>query len=250
MTTGEALNDMAYWFPKIEAAGLPVPKTFMHVMPEEAQAAVWEAFDQPGPHDPTALNPALERFFEQVEASAAQIGFPIFLRTGRTSGKHEWDNTCNVKTAPELRAHIYQIAYFSECASMFGELNWTNWAVREFLPIKPYGVCPDYENMPINREFRFFAEDGKVLCHHPYWPPMALERGGAVMDAARYRELCDPADDLPALIELAERASKAVGGAWSVDLLETERGWYLTDMAVASRSWHWPECPHGGGDDD
>lgn len=50
------------------------------------------------------------------------------------------------------------------------------------------------------------------------------------------------------LYELASRAGKAVGGAWSVDILETTRGypnrWYVTDMAVAEDSWHWPECPN------
>ena len=33
-----------------------------------------------------------------------------------------------------------------------------------------------------------------------------------------------------------------MGGHWSVDILETERGWYVTDMALAPRSWHWPHC--------
>lgn len=34
--------------------------------------------------------------------------------------------------------------------------------------------------------------------------------------------------------------------AWSVDVLETRRGWFVTDMAEAARSFHWPGCEHAG----
>jgi hypothetical protein len=47
------------------------------------------------------------------------------------------------------------------------------------------------------------------------------------------------------LTELANAAGRAVGGVWSIDLLETRRGWMVTDMAEAHKSWHeWPECPN------
>jgi hypothetical protein len=47
------------------------------------------------------------------------------------------------------------------------------------------------------------------------------------------------------LTDLANAAGRAVGGAWSIDVLETRRGWYVTDMAEAASSWHeWPECPN------
>ena len=47
------------------------------------------------------------------------------------------------------------------------------------------------------------------------------------------------------LRNLASAAGKAVGGEWSVDILETRRGWYITDMAEAYKSWHWEGCPNG-----
>ncbi len=45
---------------------------------------------------------------------------------------------------------------------------------------------------------------------------------------------------------LASRAGAAIGGAWSVDILETTRGWFVTDMAEAHKSYHWPTCPKEG----
>ena len=40
------------------------------------------------------------------------------------------------------------------------------------------------------------------------------------------------------LTDLANAAGRAAGGAWSIDLLETRRGWMVTDMAEAANSWH------------
>jgi len=39
---------LSYWFPKIEAAGIPVPRTKILRMPREAREAIWAAFDGKG----------------------------------------------------------------------------------------------------------------------------------------------------------------------------------------------------------
>lgn len=92
--------------------------------------------------------------------------------------------------------------------------------------------------MPACREFRFFVNDAEIECWHPYWPEEALEQGGA---GECYEALCEVEDQGP-LRKLARAAGFAVGGRWSVDILETERGWYVTDMAEADRSYHWEGC--------
>lgn len=237
-STREDRNCMTFWFPKILAAGLPVPKTVFAAMPEAAQIDVWGMID----HKPDQKPEAWLAFVEDAKRTADEIGYPLFLRTGHTSGKHEWNRTCYVPARDVLREHIFSIIYFSECCGMFGELPWRTWAFREYLPINPIATAPHYEGMPICREFRFFAEDGKVLCRHPYWPREALERGACEITEAQIADMWALPDPAP-LIEIAEAASKVCGGAWSVDLLETERGWFLTDMAMAQSSYHWPECP-------
>jgi hypothetical protein len=100
--------------------------------------------------------------------------------------------------------------------------------------------------MPVCREFRFFAEGGAVKCWHPYWPLKAMNEGGLAGDFpfGWYEEFCRLDDPEPK--RLAEIVSGAVPGAWSVDILETKRGWYVTDMAQATQSFHWPECPSQG----
>lgn len=233
-------NNLSFWFPKIEAAGLPVPRTKLFTMPLDAQMDLWASFDG------KEGDGSFKAWAETVKPIADEIGYPLFLRSGHTSGKHEWEKTCFVESEAELQAHIGQIAYFSECVSFMGELPWETWAVREMLPTIPVGICRRYGNMPICREFRFFVENDEVQCWHPYWPHHALDQGGAQFndgDKFDYEAFCTPAD-IRHLCDLARAAGRAVGGAWSVDLLETKRGWFVTDMAVAADSYHWEDCPN------
>jgi hypothetical protein len=104
--------------------------------------------------------------------------------------------------------------------------------------------------MPICREFRFFVSGGDIKCWHPYWPLAALEQGGASFTAGNfdYAEF-SRADDELTIKQLAAEAGAAVGGEWSVDILETERGWYITDMAEAHKSFHWEGCPNAPKED-
>jgi hypothetical protein len=181
---------------------------------------------------------AIEAFAGDVATKAAVFGSPFFLRTDETSGKHNWEDTCFVKKPEDVLSHLYAIAEFSECADFLG-LPWHTWAIRELLPTIPFGVCPHYGNMPICREFKFFVEDGIVKCYHPYWPLDSLEQGGA--QGIDYEALCKLPDDVN-LHDLAVRAGKAAPGSWSIDILETKRGWFVTDMAEARASYHWPSC--------
>lgn len=225
---------LSWWFPKLEAAGLPVPITKLIEMPVAAQESIWAAFDG---KDKNATD--IKAFFAALTGIAAGVGFPCFLRTDHTSGKHEWESTCFVRSADDIPQHVFNIAEHSELCDFVG-LPWSVWVVREFLPTIPLGVCPVYGNMPLCREFRFFVDDGEVRCWHPYWPLESLEQGGA--DVSLYDRLAAAPDDYQALHALAHKVAGAIGGAWSVDILETERGWFVTDMAEAHRSFHWEGC--------
>lgn len=230
-----ARTAMSFWLPQLEAAGLPVPKTRLFQMPEAAQEDLFGAFDgKPG-------TGALAQFADTLKDAAAEVGFPCFLRTDHTSNKHDWEQACFVASPDQIAGHVATIAMFSEICDMMG-LPWDTWAVREFLPTTPFGVCPDFGNMPICREFRFFVNDGVIQCAHPYWPLYALEQGGAPA-SLDYAGLCRM-DNEKELRALAEAAGRACPGSWSIDLLETKRGWYVTDMAEAGNSFHWDGCPH------
>lgn len=228
---------LSYWFPLIEAAGLPAPKTLITTMPREAMEAIFPAFD--------GLEPKAEHltahlaFVDKLIEMGREVGFPCFLRTDHTSGKHEWERTCYVNSEADMRNHVFSIIEYSEMCSLVG-VPWGTWVVREFLPTMPLGTCPNYGNMPLCREFRFFVGDGEVRCWHPYWPLESLEQGGA--DTSLFDRLSAAPEDYKSLHELAHRTARALEGSWSVDILETKRGWYVTDMAEAHKSFHWEGC--------
>jgi hypothetical protein len=230
---------LSYWYPRIEQAGLPVPRTEIVRCPNDLTPLL----DGKTPE-------GWDKFLAELETARAKIGGDVcFLRTGQTSAKHDWKRTCLVPKDAKLSHHVGAIVEFSACADFFG-LATDVWAVREMLPTMPVTVCPYYADMPVCREFRFFAastEDGGgvVRCCHPYWPRKSLEQGKVDIDDDVYEQLCRMPDGVrESLYRMARVAAQACGGEWSVDILETKNGWYLTDMAEAGISWHWPECPN------
>lgn len=233
---------LSYWFPKLQAAGLPMPKTHILEMPQPAAECLYLGLNGEDGGDVAAL----QAFTWQVVAACVDVGYPAFLRTSYTSHKHDWKRTCFVtaESGQTIVRHLGALAEFSECCDFIG-LPWSKWVVREYLPVKPFGVCSNYGDMPVCREFRFFVEDDQLRCYHPYWPAGALIDGGwqSPDDTITYANLCALTDEqLCQLSLLAVKAGAAVGGAWSVDILETERGWFITDMAEAHKSYHWEGC--------
>jgi hypothetical protein len=228
---------LSYWFPKLEAAGLPVPKTHIIKASEDELKAIWESFE-------TSLQSGLAPLVERAQEAAEAVGYPAFLRTDYFSGKHNWEKTCYITEAGNIAQHIVDIAYFWESVNMVAPKS-DVWVVREFLPTLPHGICRNYGNMPICKEFRFFVDGGKLLCWHPYWPEESLRDGGAAFDNPHfdYKDFCT-SNVMDELIALAVSAGSVVGGKWSVDILETSRGWYITDMAEAHKSFHWEGCPN------
>lgn len=226
---------LSYWFPKIQTA-VPTPKTEILIMPQEIQDEIrcllWG--------EKADMN-AAQPFFSELAVAADRMGLPCFIRTGHTSGKHSWGETCFLRSISDIPRHVIRLAEFSEAAGIIG-LDWHEWVVRELLPTVPFGTCPRYNNMPICREFRYFVDNDVIRCRHPYWPLPALKRGGAP-STLDYAKLCSVTEEEEAKLScLAIAVGKAVGGSWSVDILETQRGWYVTDMAEADKSFHWEGC--------
>lgn len=235
-------NDLAYWFPKLEATGVPVPRT---TIVKVEGPRLWASELGAGEKDSVSLAPLLAKLTEAANA----FGYPVFLRTGIGSGKHNWEDTCFVPNAESIRSHVASLIEWSECVSMIG-LPYDTWAVREFLPLVTTFKA-FHGKMPINKERRYFVEAGKVLCAHPYWPSFALE--GHVPDevtdwAFRLEELnASTRDEMNHLTEMSQVVSRAFDGAWSLDWAATndpKRPWVAIDMAVASESFHWPGCPN------
>ncbi len=230
---------MSWWFPKLEQAGVPQPKTILTRWPGEPMALM-DLLDGKVPE-------GYDEFVALLELAVKVVGLPAFFRTGLTSGKHDWNRTCFLAKGDRqtIGQHVAALVEFSHMCDFLG-LDHDIWAVREFLP------CPDaslafpsveHGGMIVREEFRCFVSKGSVVCIHPYWPQDAFgditER-----DTNRITEIGTmTAEKQNQITPIVKKAGLALDGDFSIDVLNTARGWVVTDCAVAQKSWHWPACP-------
>lgn len=229
-------NNLAYWYPVIKRAGLPVPET--EIVTTECDLSVLLDGEMPE---------GWRRFLFQLSGAAARIGYPCFLRTGHGSGKHDWEQTCYVTDPMDLASHVGQLVEWSHTVDFLG-LPTNTWVVRRLIPTTPLFHAFS-GRMPITREFRFFVRDINVEHVQPYWPKGALEGQvhdhGHLNDSPSWRLKLAAAGllsqgDFHTLRDWTERAGRALGGYWSVDWIQdVYGGWWLTDMALGDDSFRY-----------
>jgi ATP-grasp domain, R2K clade family 3 len=232
-------NDLRFWYPRLRGLeGVVTPRTEIIT----TTADLWLLLDG-------RLPEGFEAFLAQLGEAPQLIGYPVFLRTGHTSGKHRWRGTCFLERPEDLAAHVVNLVEYTAMADI-PVATIASWAVREFVPmVAPFTA---FDGLPIAPERRWFVRDGEVLCSHPYWPTDSI-RNPSVPEAHARRLLLDLNEFTGDRVELAkmrpavERVAAAFDGGWSVDFCLAKTGvWYLIDMAEMDRSWHWPGCWFGG----
>ena len=254
-------NCLSFWFPILSQCGVNVPRTHIHRVENPA----WIARLVCGEAKVGDDGKREADLVAAIESSANQLGWsrsrPVFLRTGQTSNKHDWENTCFLPPHARVLKHVAALSEFSMMATMMG-LPFNVWVVREFLPVQPLAYIPNYGNMPLIHEMRYFVKNGEVACCHPYWPKKAIAQGfQGTNGIARVSELVEKSDSFP-LKDQADRAAKIVAeafknvgdGEWSVDILAADGEVFVTDMAMAKQSYHTGGCknahPGTGGEED
>lgn len=232
---------LSYWFPLIEAAGLPVPKTRIVALSDDDFADFYSIFDGETPK-------CWDRLLADIAKAANEVGgVPFFLRTDFTSAKHDWKDSCFVSDIARLANHVYALAEYSEIADIFGGMPPDAFVVRELLPTSPAFIA-FHGRMPITREFRFFVRDGSIEHIQPYWPAATIEdhEPSEADWRERLTEMSELSGEIYAqLADMTQLVSRAVPGFWSVDWLHTtDRGWVLTDMAEGDKSYRWEPEQH------
>ncbi|MBY0548696.1 MAG: ATP-grasp domain-containing protein [Candidatus Obscuribacterales bacterium] len=227
-------NCLTYWYPKLREAAIPAPRTLIH----KTDCVLDHLLDGVEP-------PEFDKLIAGLEEFGSILGYPMFLRTGMTSGKHNWKNTCFIQGPEDFPEHIAALVEFSAMAGFFGLPHFV-WVARSFLKLKTYGVLPGYSDMPLAREFRAFVSGGDIQCIHPYWPQRAVAEGEPEGEwIEQYREMCTMGADEQKIVEFVSKVAALFSddGAWSVDVCQLETGqWLVTDMAIAQESFHWEGC--------
>lgn len=221
---------LSNWFPPVEKSGVPVPKT--HIIKTDVRLLELLEGEMPPPR-------GYPEFRDTLAYAARSLGLPVFLRTGQTSNKHDWLDTCYLQNIKKLDSHIYKLLEFSECVDILG-LDYDVWAVREMLPTTP--IFHHWNWLPITKERRYFVSDGEVVCHHPYWIRDAFGFLRYAEEMALAELNTETKTEIAELKKLAKRAGGVLPGNWSLDFLETKKGWFLIDAAPAEYSWHHPRC--------
>jgi len=163
-------NSALIWFPPIQAAGLPVPRT---MFVEYEPMSLWPICDG---QEPRADFP-----IEKLKETAALMGYPLFVRTDLASAKHDGPKSYRANSEADLLRCLGRTFEDNACKDI---VDFTRcWMLREFLTIGHSFTA--FGGLPIGREWRFFADQDGLKCHHFYWPEEAFEklynapRGGA-----------------------------------------------------------------------
>jgi len=228
----ENKNNMAYWFPLLQMIRMRIPDTIL----------IHTGVCNLAPMIDNKEIPGLDLFIERLRSAVEEIGLPCFLRTGMTSAKHGWKDTCFIESSDKkyLISHVYRLVEYSFMANIIGlPLDFSIWAIRRMIPT--YRLFTDFNEMPIAKERRLFIRDSKVVCNHPYWPADCFQRRHAEEKIKELQYLS--VQDNDELKAMAEYVGDYFTGYWSVDFLQDDKGkWWLTDMAVGERSYHYPNC--------
>ena len=234
-------TSLTYWFPRVSKLGIPVPRTKIIPIDREKVFPIFDGDECP----------YFTGLVSDLMKEADKFGFPLFLRTDLSSEKHSWKNTCYVPNMNVLSKNLVSLLEFHELAGLFG-LPYEAIVFREFLDLE-ISFKAFRGEMPINRERRYFVRNGKIECHHPYWPeevfngqPMIFEPGTKGTWKERLAILNnEPEEEISFLTPLAEAAGAELGDYWSIDFAKAKDGtWYLIDMALGNESYHWEDCPH------
>ena len=219
---------MLYWYPRIKALDIPQPKT---VIAEKKDWNFWAEFLD----NPQIMS---DEDFEKILVLSDSIGYPLFMRTDLASGKHFFNRTCFIRTRGELKSHMSELVE----DNFMHDLLFTSLVFREYVELES-GFTAFLGELPIARERRYFIKDGKVLCHHPYWPEDAILKPSVKTWKSILAELNREIEsEIILLSRYAHQVACIFDGYWSVDFAHAKNGkWFLIDMALGLASWH-PKC--------
>lgn len=234
----EDYTRMGYWWPLV--FDIDVPKPVTKIIPLTKEASM--AFVYPDSADPKAID-ALKKAVADVRNEAKTLfGFPVFMRTDLISGKHDWKNSCFVASENNINRCIVGLAEANSLAEVVPEAV----VLREYIPLES-AFTAFFGDMPVAKERRYFVRNGRVQCHHPYWPEDSIvffkdnEPNNWREKLAELNRETD--EEITLLTGYAEKLASVLNDYWSLDFAKGKDGvWYFIDAARGELSWH----PKGG----
>jgi len=222
---------ITHWYPAIKNI-VNTPDTMIVPVSTDLQFAL--AGDPMTPE----LKEELDSIVCKFHVFASKVGYPVFIKNSLFSSKHGWNKTCFIENEDaNIVEHIANICSDWYCVSNDFSLYLV---FRAFIKTEP-AFHAFYGGMPVTKERRYFIEGGKVIGHHPYWPPESIESPSVdnwehLLDRINF----ESPSEITVLTSLSEQIGEVLPGAWSVDWLFGDDGiWYCIDMAEKQKSYVW-----------
>lgn len=117
-------TSLCYWYPLIEGQ-LPTPKTEIVPLKGGDIDALFGALDGKG-------SDTLNDLKSRLLAGASHFNYPLFLRTDFTSGKHDFKDTCHVRSPGQVWGHA--LALFED--TLCKDISIEAYVFREFLKLE------------------------------------------------------------------------------------------------------------------
>jgi len=242
------INNISYWFPKIENCGIDVPRTKIIQVPND----VLQAFFMD--HHDKDKEKILSFVEEQIMPVLTDMNlFFFFMKIGTFSNKFDFRGSCKCRAEKyEIMEQLSNIAYTSET---FGAQGLSEIAIREFISDWYYiekNIPCIYNGMPLRPEFRVFYDfdEHKVLYSVNYWDWDYCHKriSDNITDKIIYEYYYDTINQF--FIDNKDKVEKMVATCmkgvnlkerWSIDIMwdEQSKTYYLIDMATAQTSAYW-----------
>lgn len=232
---------LSFWFPRLQKWKRMMPET--EIVHTDLNM-IYTCTNDPAPE---GWHEQYEALVESIATAADKLGYPCFLRTGHTSGKHGYLDTCHVPDRASIAARIRNLVEYSEMADLIG-LPTSVWVVRKMLALE--SAFTAFNGLPIAREFRAFAENGKLIGIMPYWPADAIDdhATGDEWKEALSRQNTLVSAEREHLAKTARAMSKVLPGPYSIDFAQSINSkWWMIDAAEAEKSYGWDEIRKTGG---
>ena len=219
-------NSLIYWYDKIKNLEIPQPKTIILKLSAKVRREFYEGF-------PVGL-------LEQIKPITKELDYPLFVRSDLYSGKHGWERTCFIENEDHLESNIYNLIEDNLCG-----LPYTALVFRKYIFLEA-GFKAFWGNMPVAKERRYFLRDGKVQCHHPYWPIDSI-RNPSMENWKKIlkKQNKEIKSEIKFLSNYVIMVGEVLDGYWSIDFaFGRDKKWYLIDMALGDDSYHWIDCKY------
>lgn len=211
-------SSLLKWFPVVEKLNIPTPETIIVKVPTSPKT---------------------------IKEAAKKLGYPLFMKTDLIAGKHDWEDTCFVEKAEYLEGNIINLVSELEITDMEAGSPFNALIFREYIELDSRFRA--FLGMPVARERRYFINEGKIQCHHPYWPPHSIRFWSNTKEPKNWKHLLkeintETDQEISILSQYAQMVAGVFKDDWAVDFAQAKTGtWYLIDMQKSPISWH-PDC--------